>query len=581
MTQPSTLQMEPDARITAYADRYQSQQAQSQQQNGASDDALDLTPAQRQAVMRRAYAAYRGKLPKPLKLGKTGVDLNLRVNKCRPYVRTFVDLLFGKPLTLKVMLPGVTDAESELPGGGLQSVPAAENANGDAPQAPAQPPATDAEDTAIEAGITPAEQEALDDCLAANRQATLLKKLGTNGAIFGQAFVKLVADGVTHGGATYPRMVVIDPQLCTIETHPDDVEVVLAKNITWQGVDEKGKPVQRRQRFERTDVSATDTDLVTLYGQERWQIRNQTRNQAGMVSSGGNPNAGWQDVGAPEPWPYNWCPLDDCQNLPEPCSYWGAPDLETDLVELNFALNFALSNTHTVGYYYGNPKMWGKGFRRHELEWGPGEMPILQNPNAEITMLQMQGDLVTALRDFTGDIRNHMDEMVGLPGFMQGRMADVPRGQMSGVALEMYAQSPLQRTYDKRELYGDLLKRLCSHALEMMGHGEGLDVEIDWPTILPRDMAQFAQVAPILQGIGISDGTLIREAGYDPDQEAAAKAREDAQHLSVGQAVMQTFNASGPPAADPNNPYGGMQPPMHQAAQPVASAAATAGANGG
>jgi len=64
------------------------------------------------------------------------------------------------------------------------------------------------------------------------------------------------------------------------------------------------------------------------------------------------------------------------------------------------------------------------------------------------------------------------------------------------------------------ELNQDLL------AMKFGGAPGDYDVRVVWPELLPRNMTEETQAALLKQQIGVSQETLLRELGYDPELEA-------------------------------------------------------------
>lgn len=466
------------------------------------DESLGYTEAERAENMRQALLAYRGRLAKPLiKKAKTP-NLNLRNNRCRTIVDTGVAFLFGSEVKWAV------DESAGQPA-----------------------------------------QDDLDTCWTANKKALALESVATNGGIFGHVFVKVLEDGVIRNGQKFPRIVVLDPQTVTVETDPDDCLLPIAFNICWMGVDATGKSVQRRQRIYRTDLPHVGQDVgydeegVAVGAPEAWSIQNQVRQGTG---TGGQ--SVWANVGPEIVWPYDWCPIHACSNLPEPNTYYGAPDLTPDIIELQKALNFALSNRNTILYHHAHPKTWGKGFQASEYDSSPDGVTIIASETGMLANLEMSGGLAE-LNSHIDDIRTDMDELSGVPGVATGRIKDMLKGAVPGITIRMEFQPLITKTEKKQYTYGDMLCELNSHLLEMMGHGQCVEVTNLWQDPLPVNMAEWATWAPVANQMGISKQTLLSQAGYDWDQEQQRKQVEDQADADVAQQAMSNFDAGKTPGA--------------------------------
>lgn len=147
-------------------------------QTDGADDA-------RLAAMDRAWAAYAGDFPAPLKPAKDGVDDAVTVNLLRPIVTATVHFLFGRSPTVE--LPVRDDGEAG-------------------------------------AALSPAEAW-LAECLRVNDFPVFCLDTGTNGALGGTAYARI--DPVELGGDGFPRFYPLDPRLMTICTDPDDCTAVI------------------------------------------------------------------------------------------------------------------------------------------------------------------------------------------------------------------------------------------------------------------------------------------------------------------------------------------------------------------
>lgn len=157
-------------------------------------DAINLNEQARLLRMTRAWQAYHGDQPKPLRVRQGQPDDNIIANFARVIVDKGISFLFGRPVTFAVEDAGA--------------------------------------------------QAYLDQLWLANRQATHLQKLAMHGGICGHAFVRILPKAY----GTLPRLLLLDPQLVHIDTDPDDIETVTGYRIQWTGTDPRtGKPLAKRQ----------------------------------------------------------------------------------------------------------------------------------------------------------------------------------------------------------------------------------------------------------------------------------------------------------------------------------------------
>ena len=337
-----------------------------------------------------------------------------------------------------------------------------------------------------ETATTPAE-EWLEACWAANRKPTLLQKLALNGAVAGHAFVKIIPN------RPYPRLVVLDPATVTVRWEPDDIEQVVAYTIQYPAIDpQTGKPITLRQLIERDG--------------QTWRVTDQRSTPGSMT---------WQTI-SEAVWPYAWPPIVDCQNLPCPNEYWGISDLEDDLLQLNAAINFVLSNIARILRYHAHPKTWGRGFSASQLNIGVDETIVLPSPDAELHNLEMVSDLSSSISVYER-LREALHEVARVPEVATGKLDRA--GALSGVALKILYQPLIEKTESKRRTYGDLLVEVNRRLLALGGYGEENRTLIHWPELLPVDARAEAETALLHQQLGASADTLLQRLGFDPDIE--------------------------------------------------------------
>lgn len=356
---------------------------------------------------------------------------------------------------------------------------------------------------------TPAE-EWLAGCWEANRKATLLQKLALNGGVCGHCFVKIVPN------APYPRLVVLDPATVTPTWEPDDIETVLRYRIQYPAVDSKtGKPIVIRQLIELDGAVWRITDQVSRADSTRWETT------------------------AEATWPYPWPPIGDCQNLPNPNEYWGISDLEEDVLQLNGAINFVLSNLARIVRFHAHPKTWGKGFTAQQLSIAVDETIVLPSPDAELRNLEMLGDLSSSIALYER-LREALHEVTRVPEVATGKLDSA--GALSGVALNILYQPLLEKTETKRRTYGDLLIELNRRLLALGGFGEDNHTVLHWPELLPRDPLQERQAALLDQQLGVSTDTILQRLGFDPELE---RQKGEGESDASASAAARAYNRGG------------------------------------
>lgn len=470
---------------------------------------------QRQQQMALAWNAYQGKLADPLKQQQDGLNDNAKSNRLKPIVQKGASFLFPPDVAFSV---AAQDKGTVAPNSGE-----------------------------VETGELGA-QEWLGAFWKANRQQTLLNKIGINGGIFGHTFVKIVPAGDVNAAGrsqSFPRLVIVNPQNVRVETEPDDCDTVRAYIISYQTID-GASVAERRQVIERVDpdgdaaAGAFDIDAT-------WLITDQHRG----VSVNNRP---WV-TDKQTPWPYEFPPIFDTQNLPMPNDYWGEEDITNDLIEQAMAINFNQSNVSRILKWHASPLTWGKGIGNGSIDRSPDNIVVLQGPDAELHNLEMVSDLHSSL-DYLAMLRANMDEQSRVPAVALGRQSDLPKGNLSGVALQLLFQPLLEKTTQKRGLYGPMLEMLCAAVLVLAGYAdrmEDISVTVNWPQVLPQDPNADWQVAPIKMQAGVSQSTILEEAGYDPAEEQLLRSA-DAQGTPVVSATPSTHGVAEAHAAEALHP---------------------------
>ncbi len=431
----------------------------------------------RQHQMQQAWKSYRGDLQPPLKVSANQPDDNVLTNRCAPIVDKGVSFLFGP--TLKI-------------------------------------------ECTQEAGGSYDDMQAYIDGLWGDDddKMTLLSQAAINGGVCGQVFLKLIP---VQGQMKYPRIVVMDPMLVRIVTAPDDCALTLAYIIEYPGLNE----VQKRQVIARVDPD----NLAGVAGEwdldDTWTITNYERRGNVQV---------WHQVGPQEHWPWPFAPIFTSQNLPNPNEPWGRPDLTHDIIGMNNVLNFVQSNTSRILKFHAHPKTYAVGLSATQINIGVDDLICLPSPDSKLANLEMHSDLKSSL-DFIKDLRDSMDEQSRVPSVALGRLEGLPRGNISGVALQLLFQPLMEKTIQKQRLYGRLIREVCRAALVMAGklpleEYEDYPIELHWQELLPIDDLQAAQTALVYQQLGVSTSTLLQKLGFNPDDEAEATAAENAKKLA-------------------------------------------------
>lgn len=422
-----------------------------------------------------ARKAYGGDFDKPLKKMPDQADDNVIANRCQIVVDRGVDFLFGDELEIS------------------------------------------AEENAPEVA-----QKLLD--LVWGRKETripLLQKLAMNGAIAGQAFLRIKPEP----NNTY-RLVVVDPATVYVKTAPQDCETVLVYCIQYsqhQIVNNTPSTVYYREEITRVDPDQDGDDGNPFADIDAsWQIQHWTR-----VGDRGN----WTPAGEAIVWPYNFPPIFSCQNMPNPNDFPGIPDITPSLIGMNNALNFNLSNINRDGRILAQPIIYATGTGQQDISIVPGKIIGLPFSESKIAAVTISADIPSLLA-FAKDLRAEMGELTGVPDVATGRATELPRGNIAGIAIELMFMPLTKKTGKKRCLYGDLIINVSKALFVLAGITEKIEVSLSWVEPLPHDDVEGLQGAVLKKQLSISDETLQKELGYDPDQERILVQKESALKLA-------------------------------------------------
>lgn len=445
---------------------------------------------ERKQHMKQAWKAYRGKFQAPLKIKGGEADDNVLSNRCAPIVDKGVSFLFGQVVKIEAPDESASDDEDE-----------AQPVSGKKPAKPQ---------------ISPIQQFINGLWGDDDDKMTLLSNIATNGAVCGQAFVKIIPP---QGYMKYPRIVVLDPLLVRIVTAPDDCSLILAYVIEYPGTAD----LQKRQIIARVDPDGLASVIGEFDLNDYWTITN-------YVSKG--QSGSWMQAGTPDVWPYPFPPIFSCQNMPAPNESWGMPDLTPDIIELNNVLNFVQSNTGRILKFHAHPKTYATGVVATQISVAVDDTICLPDKDAKLNNLEMHSDLASSL-NFAATIRADMDEQSRVPAVALGRTAEVPKGNVSGVALQLLFQPLIEKTMHKQRLYGRLIREITRAALVIAGFIDVMDfeyypIELHWQDLLPIDDTAAVQAAIGKQTLGVSQATLMQELGYNPDDEMVKVAKEAA-----------------------------------------------------
>lgn len=354
----------------------------------------------------------------------------------------------------------------------------------------------------FEVGDDGADDEAdawLDECWKANLKASFLLEFAISGGVAGDGFIRV---HLPKPGQPYPRLTSLDASTVDVEWDPTDYREARRILIQFNTVDWEAKRAEvHRHRIERN-------------AQGRWEIIEE-------VSQGDK--TGWLVIST-EVWPYDFCPVFHCKNRPMPHAYYGASDIEDDVLGLNEAVNFVLSNINRILRVHGHPQVYIAGQSlKDKLNRAIDAVLLLPNPEAKVGTVPS----VTELGPHFDQLKKLLEafhELTSVPEIASGKVENI--GQLSGLALKILYAPLVQLVEVKRIFYGEMLVALCRALLVIGGFEAEAPVEIQWPEILPDDPKADAEAALAKQEAGVSKDTTIAELGYDAAKEAEKRAAE-------------------------------------------------------
>lgn len=350
-------------------------------------------------------------------------------------------------------------------------------------------------------GTSP-KDEALDGFWEQNNKEELLLDLAVSGGVSGDAYVLLSApDGAE--GETYPRLTLLDPQHVSVITNPLDYRRVQAYIVCAQAKsDGFVSPV--------SDGTVIHQQIIERDDAGNWIISERVKEPYRNV---------FQVSREPVVWPYAWCPLVHCKNLPQPHSFYGVADLSRDMQRANHALNFSISNANRVQRLHGHPKTWAKDVGSDAtIDLSPDTVTILEGEGAQLAQLAPASDMASHI-EYSRFLRELFHQVSSVPEVASGRIDNL--GQLSGLALKILYGPLIRVVTTKQSLYGALIKSVSRLALEMAGFDPKTDIKLHWPDIVPSDEEAALRVATAKQALGVSKSTLVSELGYDAEEEAA------------------------------------------------------------
>jgi hypothetical protein len=442
----------------------------------------------RQSAIKRGWSYYEGDHDLPLKIQKDGYNDNVIVNHVEALADRLTAFLIGDGVTF--------------------------DAGGD--------------DT----------QTATDDDIALmwqkSRGAILQESIALSGAIEGHCAVRLIP---RQGQPTHITRI----KQAHFAAFWDAMDM---ERVLWYRLQYVSGKVGKRIDYVRGAV--IDNEVVDHDAPGWTEIVYELKDRAP-----GGPNFGpnlaadsrWiQTITAP-PWPYDWPPIVDWQNLPSPNAYYGKSDI-TSATKLNDALNFILSNMQRIIKHHASPKTVGTGWTADQLvETSVGGLLTVPNADAKIFNLEMQSDL-TSSRELAAVIAAGLWQSGGMvdPQTMKDRV-----GTLTNFGLRVLFSDAIKRTEKKRLLYGEAFEAIAQRGLLLGGQAAPETVVTIWPDVLPTDdTVEVATLGQELEMGIISKETYRTKRGYDGAKEDELIASEGTSGGDIGAQILGALNKNKP-----------------------------------
>lgn len=381
-------------------------------------------------------------------------------------------------------------------------------------------------------GDTETEQEQyVKKVLELNKFDILSHRLVTAASESGTGYLLIQPDGVADDdGKTYPRLILQDPAFVTMDTLPEDFEMVIRYNIQYRFTDATGKDVYRKRVVEQEDGVWYIRDFImsSVYGGIP-VLENEIK------------------------WLYSFCPMLHWQNLPSIDSPYGEPDFRADMIALQDKINFLASNIAKVIRLFAHPARYGKNITKIEsITLGPDDMPILNGADQDIKQLDSVGDLPGA-QGFLKFLRQAF--------FDNSRLVDIDSmqdkmGTLTNFGLKVLYQDNTNMIATKRALFGEALETLIKD-IQIMAQMQVIPAKVIWPDFVPSNEVEETSAVKEKIAIGVmSKQTGADELGLDWVQEQERIDAEKHGDDDIGTRIINAFNRTGGNVPNNNAPKG-------------------------
>lgn len=373
--------------------------------------------------------------------------------------------------------------------------------------------------------------EYIDAVWETNDKKILLHDAALDGGLFGTPFIKIIPDGIVnkYTGEVYPRLVLLDPKLMSIEVDPMDKsevkQYVMQFKVTIDGKERLFKEVTRHsspsdfQTDPQADAIDRDTWVVEMFE---------------FINS-------WTLIDRVE-FPYNFPPILHWKNLPSPHSVYGMSDIQ-QVLNIQDKFNFVASNNLKINRYHAHPKTWAAGVTKTDKSsWGADEMILISAADGKISNLEMSSDL-TASRGIADDLRQGLFDI--------SRQLDISSisdkvGQLTNFGLRLLYSDSIAKTKTKRELYGEAFMEI-NRRLLVIAKDVLAKCEVVFGDSIPVNEKEELDIDQQALDMGIVDKQTVAERwkkryGQDWETLQQRMSEQKASESNVGSLLIQKFN---------------------------------------
>ncbi len=437
-----------------------------------TEEAYQKEAKTRGKAITRAWAYYNGDHKQPLKIQADGYDDNVILNDIEIFAEKLETLLIGDGLEFDA---GSDDEKTEA-------------------------------------------DEDIIDLWDQNRAEILQASLALSGVLEGHVAVRLIPDEEL----TWPKLQAIKQAHFAAFWDPLDLT-----QVTWYRLQAAGRRIDYVKG--RVDGETVDTS-APIWTELGYKFQGVKKDALGLSKDVEK----W-DLVSTEEWPYEFPPIVDWQNLPNPNWYYGKADV-TGAIPLNDDINFIMSNLNRIVKYFAHPRTVGTGFTAADLvATAVGGLWTVESADAQIQNLEMETD--AALSRWLADIISQTLWQSG--GLVDPQTMKDQIGTLTNFGLRVMFADAIGRINKKRRLYGEGLDEIMNRSFILAGKAPPDSITIIWPDVIPEDAKAEMETltAEFDRGL-ISKETYRDRRGYNNEMEEDRIADEQ-QESDLGSLLLQ------------------------------------------